>query len=198
MPLAQCQAIREIKKLILSGELDRKTQEIFLDYLTGCLSSNNKEMVIIEASKALTELSSIGIDYSTNIFGSLQNLLGKSKFIMKYAALKMINKIAYFKPDLVSNCKTDLETLVTHINKSVASMAISILLKICKEIEIEPLLARICTYLPDIGDEFRVDAIRSVKLLAKRCPNSCKYLVTFLKKCLRMYSNADFKREIIE
>ena len=28
MPLAQCQLIREMKKLLLSGELDAKTQEV--------------------------------------------------------------------------------------------------------------------------------------------------------------------------
>lgn len=155
-------------------------------------------MVIIEATKALCELTIHGIGNIEDVYNSAKELLGKNKFIVKYAALKIINKIAYNNPILVSKCLAELEALVTHVNKSVASLAISVLLKICKEQEIENLLSKITAFLPDIGDEFRVDSIRAVKLLAKRCPKSCKILVAFLKKCLRMFSNPDFKKEIID
>jgi len=197
-PLAHCQLIRDMKRLLLSGELDAKTQDIFMTYLNSCLSAVNSDMVIIEACKAICEVASTSLPHLENAYGLLQTMIGSSKSIVKYSALKILKRIAPLQLALVSQCAPDLEKLVTHANKSVASMAISILLKICKEKEIEPLLATICQYLPEMADEFRVDAIQSVKHLVNRYPSMYKLLVIFLKKCLRIYSNIDFKREIID
>ena len=198
MPLAQCQLIREIKRLILSGDLDAKTQETFVTYLNTFLSSTHPDMVIIEACKAICEVSSGSLKSLEEVYSLLYTMIGSAKPIVKYSALKILKKIAPLQLTLVSQCAPELEKLVTYANKSVASMAISILLKICKEREIDPLLAMICQYLPETADEFRVDAIQSVKLLIKRYPNMYRLLSIFLRKCLRMYSNMEFKREIID
>jgi len=169
-----------------------------MQYLESCLTTSNEDMVIIEAAKAICEFAPSITGYMENAYSILQTLIGSPKSIVKYAALKIINKIAYLHPQLASQCVPELENLVTHINKSVASMAISVFLKVCKEKEVDALLQTICQYLPETGDEFRVDAIRAVKHLAKRYPASYRTLIDFLKKCLRLYSNAEFKKEIIE
>ncbi len=169
-----------------------------MDYLNSCLNPSSKEMVIIEAAKAVCDLAPQFPAYLENAYTLLQAMVGSSKSIVKYSALKIIKKIASINLALASQCAGDLEKLVSYANKSVASMAISINLKICKEKEVDPLLATICQYLPETGDEFRVDAIQSVKHLVKRYPGTHRVLVDFLKKCLRLYSNVEFKKEIIE
>jgi coatomer protein complex subunit gamma len=50
----------------------------------------------------------------------------------------------------------------------------------------------------DIPDEFKVDIIRSVKLLIKRAPEKYKLLVNFLANCLKNDGNFEYKRETIE
>ena len=155
-------------------------------------------MVIIEACKAICDVPHIDPKYLENVYGLLQALLASTKSITKYSALKILRKIAPMHLQLVAQCSVELERLVTYANKSVAAMAISILLKICKEKDVDILLCTICQYLPETGEEFRVDAIQSVKHVIKRFPGTYKLLVLFLKKCLRFYSNIEFKREIIE
>ncbi len=198
MPLAQCQLIREMKTLLLSGELDPKTQEVFMSYIDSCLNATSKDMVIIEAATAVCDLASQFPAYLENAYSLLQAMIGSTKSIVKYSALKLIKRIASLNLSLAAQSVVELEALVTHANKSVASMAISINLKICKEKEVDPLLATIYQYLPETGDDFRVDTIRSLKQLVKRYPSTARVLIDFLKKCLRLYSNADFKKEIIE
>jgi coatomer protein complex subunit gamma len=61
------------------------------------------------------------------------------------------------------------------------------------------LLNKIYDFVNDIPDEFKVDIIRSVKLLIKRAPSKFKLLVNFLANCLKSNDgNFEFKRETIE
>ena len=63
-----------------------------------------------------------------------------SKPVNKYAALKVMNRIASAQPSLVGICQTELENLITDMNRSVASLAISTLLKTCNEDSVQKLL----------------------------------------------------------
>jgi len=71
----------------------------------------------------------------------------------------MINRMSSKQPRLVSFCQSDLETLITDPNRSVASMAISTLLKTCNEDSVSKLLKQISAYLPDLGLEFKIETI---------------------------------------
>jgi coatomer protein complex subunit gamma len=198
MPLAHCQLIREMKRLLLSEELDSKTYTIFMEYIVSCLSAANSDMVIIEASKAICEVAPNSLNYLESVYNLLQSMLAAPKSLVKYSALRILKRIAPTQLQLVSQCAPELEKLVTYANKSVASMAISILLKIAKEKNVDELLSTISQYLSEMADEFRVDAIQSVKHLIKRYPGIYKLLTSFLRKCLRLQSSLEFKREIIE
>jgi len=60
-------------------------------------------------------------------------------------------------------------------------------------------LNKIYEFVNDIPNEFKIDIIRSVKLLIKRAPGKYKLLVNFLSNCLKSNDgNFDFKRETIE
>lgn len=198
MHLAHCQLIREMRRLLLSEELDGKTQSAFTDYLLSCLSAANSDMVVIEASKAICEVASGSLEHFESVYNVLQSMISAQKSIVKYSALRILKRIAPTQLQLVSQCAPELERLVTYANKSVASMAISILLKIAKEKEVDGLLSTISQYLPEMADEFRVDAIQSVKHLIKRYPDIHKLLISFLRKCLRIQSSLEFKKEVIE
>jgi coatomer protein complex subunit gamma len=60
--------------------------------------------------------------------------------VNKYAALRVMNKISSQQPKLVGICQAELESLITDSNRSVASLAISTLLKMCNEDSVQKLL----------------------------------------------------------
>lgn len=76
-----------------------------------------------------------------------------------------MNKIATHQPKLVGICQTELENLITDMNRSVASLAISTLLKTCNEDSVQKLLRQIGNYLPDLGIDFKIEIIQSTQLL---------------------------------
>ena len=88
-----------------------------------------------------------------------------SKPVNKYAALRVMNRIASHQPKLVDVCQSELENLITDANRSVASLAISTLLKTCNEDSVQKLLKQISNYLPDLGIDFKVEIIQSTQLL---------------------------------
>eukprot|EP00826_Nyctotherus_ovalis_P049010 TRINITY_DN5850_c0_g2_i11.p1 TRINITY_DN5850_c0_g2~~TRINITY_DN5850_c0_g2_i11.p1 ORF type:complete len:500 (+),score=173.92 TRINITY_DN5850_c0_g2_i11:48-1502(+) len=198
MPLAHCQLIRGIKGLLLSEDLDAKTQLSFQNYLSSCLTTANCDMVVIEASKAVCEVAPNSPAHLESVYTLLQSMISAHRSIVKYSVLRVMKRIASTQLQLMSQCGPELEKLVTYANKSVASMAISIILKIAKEKDVDGLLSTISQYLPEMADEFRVDAIQSVKHLIKRYPGIYKLLISFLRKCLRLQSSLEFKREVVE
>jgi coatomer protein complex subunit gamma len=79
--------------------------------------------------------------------------------VNKYAALRVMNKISSQQPKLVGICQAELESLITDSNRSVASLAISTLLKMCNEDSVQKLLKQISAYLPDLGIDFKIEII---------------------------------------
>jgi len=61
----------------------------------------------------------------------LQLFLGSPKPTMRYAAAKTLSRIAMVHPTSVTSCNMDLETLITDSNRSIATLAITTLLKVC-------------------------------------------------------------------
>jgi coatomer protein complex subunit gamma len=70
-----------------------------------------------------------------------------------------MNRIATKQPALVSLCHNELESLITDMNRSVASLAISTLLKTCNDDSVQKLLKQISHYLPDLGLDFKIETI---------------------------------------
>jgi len=56
-------------------------------------------------------------------------------------------------------CQSELDILITDPNRSVASLAISTLLKTCNEDQVGKLLKQINAYLPELGLEFKIETI---------------------------------------
>ena len=197
-PLALSQLIRYIKTVLLNAELNAKSQETLIQFLESCLNVNVPEMAQFEAAKAMIEVHHILPVSLNQTFSLLQVMSNSNKSYLKYAALRLINKIAIDDPQMIMNFRSELESLINFPNRSVASIAITILLKICKEADVSSLLTTIHQYMPDIGDEFKVDIIKAISSLAERHPNSCKVLLEFLKKCLRPYIHYEFKNVILD
>ena len=120
------------------------------------------------------------------------------KPVNKYAALRVMNKIAGHQPKLVGICQTELESLITDTNRSVASLAISTLLKTCNEESVQKLLKQISSYLPDLGIDFKIEIIQSTQLLYQRIPQKASTLLKFLTDCLKEDGNIRFRESVVD
>jgi coatomer protein complex subunit gamma len=99
------------------------------EFLEGLLR-HKSDMVNIEAARAICDMKSAT---SADLFRSvavLQLFLSSPKPILKFAAIKTLNKLAQSHPAAVTTCNLDMENLITDSNRSVATYAITTLLKV--------------------------------------------------------------------
>lgn len=85
-------------------------------------------MVIYEAAKALCALPVDARDLTQAIV-VLQLFLGSSKPTLRFAAVRTLSQVALTQPMLVTRCNEDMETLISDSNRSIATLAITTLLK---------------------------------------------------------------------
>lgn len=65
-------------------------------------------------------------------------------------------KIAMTHPAAVTACNLDLENLITDSNRSIATLAITTLLKTGGEASVDRLMKQIASFVSEISDEFKV------------------------------------------
>ena len=86
---------------------------------------------------------------------------------------------------MVEHCNNDLETLVNDPNRSVATLAVSTLLKTVDMSRIDSLLKQISSYMAEIDDEFKQVLVKSLLTLSGKFPEKHDILLSFLSNILR-------------
>lgn len=72
-------------------------------------------------------------------------------------------------PSAVTACNLDLENLITDSNRSIATLAITTLLKTGSESSVDRLMKQISSFVSEISDEFKVKkALMWQKRIGKR------------------------------
>ena len=74
-------------------------------------------------------------------------------------------------PNAVMSCNVDLEKLITDSNRSIATLAITTLLKTGAESSVERLMKQISSFVSEIGDEFKVGNSLYSQMVADYCKN---------------------------
>lgn len=72
-------------------------------------------------------------------------------------------------PSAVTACNLDLENLITDSNRSIATLAITTLLKTGSESSVDRLMKQISSFVSEISDEFKVDCLLSVSFNSDTC-----------------------------
>ena len=68
-------------------------------------------------------------------------------------------------PAAVTACNLDLENLITDSNRSIATLAITTLLKTGGEASVDRLMKQIASFVSEISDEFKVNFLIDCKIL---------------------------------
>lgn len=109
----------------------------FYDFLESCLR-HKAEMVIFEAARAICSLKQVTARELAPAITVLQLFLSSSKPVLRFAAVRTLNKVAMTNPLAVTNCNIDMEALITDPNRSIATLAITTLLKACASVDTWP------------------------------------------------------------
>ncbi|KAF2075932.1 hypothetical protein CYY_002780 [Polysphondylium violaceum] len=193
-PYSQAYLIRCAVEVI---EETNTEDPVFYDYINSCLRSKN-EMVAYEAARSICALKNSSKKEITSAVSVLQNFLGSSKSTLKFAAVRTLNKLAQTNPAAVIPCNVDMESLITDSNRSIATLAITTLLKIGNESNVERLIKQIANFLDDINDEFKIVVVEAVTLLSQKFPKKYKHLILFLNKILRDEGTLQLKQSTLD
>ncbi|KAK9677867.1 hypothetical protein RND81_11G172700 [Saponaria officinalis] len=196
-PLAQCLLIRYISQVIRESGASQTGDRQFYDYLEGCLR-HKAEMVIFEAARAITELAGVTNRELTPAITVLQLFLSSSKPVLRFAAVRTLNKVAMTHPMAVTNCNIDMESLISDQNRSIATLAITTLLKTGNESSVDRLMKQITNFMSDIADEFKIVVVEAIRSLCLKFPLKFRSLMNFLSNILREEGGFEYKKAIVD
>ncbi|CAL5212364.1 unnamed protein product [Lathyrus oleraceus] len=197
-PLAQCLLIRYTSQVIReSGNNTQSGERPFYDFLESCLR-HKSEMVIFEAAKAITDLNGVTTRELTPAITVLQLFLSSSKPVLRFAAVRTLNKVAMTHPMAVTNCNIDMESLISDQNRSIATLAITTLLKTGNESSVDRLMKQITNFMSDIADEFKIVVVEAIRSLCLKFPLKYRSLMNFLSNILREEGGFDYKKAIVD
>ena len=165
-PLAQCLLIRYTVTVMA----DSPTQDrAYYEFLESCLR-HRSEMVIFEAARAICQLPGVSQRDLTPAITVLQLFLSSPKPTLRFAAVRALNRVAMAFPLTVTSCNVDLENMIGDANRSIATLAITTLLKTGSESSVERLMKQIGGFMADIADEFKIIVVDAIRALCLKYP----------------------------
>ena len=112
--------------------------------------------------------------------------------------MKILNQLASKNPSGVSGCNVEIENLLTDSNRTVATLAVTALLKTGTENSIDRLIKQMSSFVSEISDEFKSIVVDAVKTLCLKFPAKYSILIEFLGSILREEGGYEYKRKTVE
>lgn len=194
-PYAYCLLIRIATKLI--EEEDAGSGSPMFDFIESCLR-HKSEMVIYEAAHAIVQLKNTTAKDLAPAVSVLQLFCSSPKPTLRFAAVRTLNKVAMKHPAAVTACNLDLENLITDVNRSIATLAITTLLKTGSETSVDRLMKQISSFMSEISDEFKIVVVQAIRSLCAKFPRKHSVLMNFLASMLRDEGGFEYKKEIVD
>ena len=194
-PYAVILLIRISCKMI--EEEDSDSGSPYFDFVESCLR-HKSEMVIYEAAHAIVNMKKTTSKELAPAVSVLQLFCSSPKPTLRFAAVRTLNKVAMTHPAAVTACNLDLENLITDSNRSIATLAITTLLKTGAESSVDRLMKQIATFVSEISDEFKIVVVQAIRSLCQKFPKKHGILLNFLSGMLRDEGGLDYKASIAD
>lgn len=199
-PMATCLLIRYITAILKGSDVDMlasATGRAAYQFLELSLR-HRSEAVIYEAAKAIVSLPGVEERDLGPAVAVLQLFLSSPKATLRLAAMRALCDIAIAKPAAVIKCNDDMESLISDSNRSIATFAITTLLKTGSESSVDRLMKQISSFMNEIADEFKIVVVTAIRELCLKYPLKHRVLVGFLANFLREEGGFDFKKAIVD
>uniref|UniRef100_A0A646QGL4 Coatomer subunit gamma n=1 Tax=Hemiscolopendra marginata TaxID=943146 RepID=A0A646QGL4_9MYRI len=193
-PYAVCMLIRIVCKLL--EEENAGSESPLFDFIECCLR-HKSEMVIYEAAHAIVNLKHTTSRELAPAVSVLQLFCSSPKPPLRFAAVRTLNKVAMTHPAAVTACNLDLENLITDVNRSIATLAITTLLKTGNESSVDRLMKQIASFMSEISDEFKIVVVQAIRSLCLKFPRKHNVLMNFLSSMLRDEGGFEYKKAIV-
>ncbi|KND04921.1 coatomer subunit gamma [Spizellomyces punctatus DAOM BR117] len=193
-PLAYCMLIRYACKIMEDEEPGSRS---LYDLLEGWLRHKH-DMVVYEAARAICDLRDVTSKELFPAVSALQLMLVNHKPTLRFAAIRTLSKLAMTHPAAVFPCNLDMENLITDPNRSIATFAITTLLKTGNEASVDRLMKQITGFMNEISDEFKIIVIDAIRSLCLKFPAKQSLMLNFLSNVLRDEGGYEYKRAIVD
>ncbi|KAK7208395.1 vesicle coat complex COPI, gamma subunit [Myxozyma melibiosi] len=193
-PAAVVMLIRFVARVI---DEDRNMRRPMNSLLVGWLK-HKSDMVNFEAAKTILEMKDVTDEEATPAIAVLQLFLSSPRFVSRFAAIRILNRFAMVRPQNVNVCNIDIESLINDSNRSIATYAITTLLKTGNEASVDRLMKQITGFMNDISDEFKIIVVDAIRSLCLKFPAKQASMLSFLSGVLRDEGGYEFKRAVIE
>jgi coatomer subunit gamma len=179
------------------AEEEASLRKPMMQMLDGWLR-HKSEMVNFEAAKAICDMRDVTDAEAAQAIHVLQLFLTSPRAVTKFAAIRILHSFASFKPQAVHPANPDIEALISNSNRSIATFAITTLLKTGNEASVDRLMKQISGFMADITDEFKITIVEAIRTLCLKFPNKQAGMLTFLSGILRDEGGYEFKRAVVE
>ncbi|KAL8296350.1 hypothetical protein RB597_005770 [Gaeumannomyces tritici] len=179
------------------AEEDQQLRKPMMQLLDGWLR-HKSEMVNFEAAKAICDMRDVTDAEVSQAVHVLQLFLTSPRAVTKFAALRILHNFATFKPQAVNVCNPDIELLISNSNRSIATFAITTLLKTGNEASVDRLMKQITGFMSEITDEFKITIVEAIRTLCLKFPSKQAGMLAFLSGILRDEGGYEFKRAVVE
>lgn len=179
------------------AEEDPQLRKPMMALLLGWLR-HKAEMVNFEAAKAICDMRDVTDAEASEAIHTLQIFLSSPRAVTKFAAIRILHNFASFKPSVVHPCNPEIELLISNSNRSIATFAITTLLKTGNEASVDRLMKQISGFMADITDEFKITIVEAIRTLCLKFPSKQAGMLAFLSGILRDEGGYEFKRAVVE
>lgn len=155
-------------------------------------------MVNFEAAKALINSAELSDAQAQNVVHVLQLFLASPRNCTRFAAIRLLHSFSATKPDVVRAANQDIEGLIANTNRSIATFAITTLLRTGTESSLDRLLKQVTSLMSELDDAFKVTVVEAIRTLALKYPAKQAAMASFLGSSLREEGGFEFKRAIVE
>lgn len=155
-------------------------------------------MVNFEAAKAICDMHDVTDAEVVQTVHVLQLFLTSPRAVTKFAAIRILHNLSSHKPEAVRTCNPDIESLITNSNRSIATLAVSTLLKTGSESSVDRLLKQVASLMSEISDEFKITIVEAIRTLCLKFPSKQAGMLAFLSGVLRDEGGYEFKRAVVE
>ncbi|KJE93213.1 coatomer subunit gamma-2 [Capsaspora owczarzaki ATCC 30864] len=192
--LAYCNLIRYA---VGSMQDDPALYNELLQFLDLCLR-HKSELVVYEAARAICSLKNVTNKDIIPALSVMQLFLTAPKSIMRFAAVRTLSQVANRYPTAVAVTNIELENLIQDSNRSIATLAITTLLKTGREASVDRLMTQITPFMSEISDEFKIVVIDAIRTLCLKFPQKHIVVLDFLSAVFRDDGSFEYKKAIVD
>jgi coatomer protein complex subunit gamma len=162
------------------------------------MTHHSSDIVVFEAAKSLASIKGISAKEIQPTVLVLQLFLNSHRSVLRFSAVRLLNRIATYHPSVVASCHMELESMIHDSNRSIGTLAITTLLKSGGEFHIDRVLGVISNFIPELPEDGKMVIIDALKILAAKYPDKYPSLVNFLVEALSEEGTADLKLVVVE